>query len=621
MFSRLIDMGFEVTGDAFLLYTNSDIALVADAKEELAPFLQEGRAFYVPNKQVKVFNRFYRDSSQLSKLPSPQWGADTFLISRGWWEANRSKLPDFLIGYPVWDEFLINLIGKDNLLPSISYHEEHDSYWKSADAAFDRGILHNFACAGFNSLAVVIPCYCKDLTSLRLRNLLFVLQRLRKSWNGPVFVALQEGSHESIPCLLESLGVKTTIVRSTSTTCHKAKLVNEAVKSALAFYPFDYILQLDADLFQKKLGGMIWNWVRQPLVDSAWLYKDFFFLTRKMTEKITSDQVFQFKANEIYKSNGFGPGGFLVSRRLFEEIGGMDESFTGWGLEDTVFGDEVLKRSKPQACAMNGFHLYHENDRELNLESFERIKRFDPGSLEECKYLSSAKLCILNTGRCGSTMLARALCIGHDSLFIAEEPFNRDYVDVSPIQFLKKQLVTPESLNPKYKTLGFRLWLNQPAGQDNQRKQLWSHLENRDYTIIYLYRESLFDWIASHFLAAKYDAYEERDYPGTVHVDLEEATLLWQEFMLLAVQALNLARSCVSVAFSFEELCYSWDASISKVQKVLGLEQVSLKPTTRPQSEHFLASYIENAEELQAWTDEKQESWKGMHEAVKEATQ
>lgn len=468
--SALLNDSFEATGADFILYTNSDIALVESTISDLQPYLIQGEAYYIPNRQVKNFGRYFKSPSDIEALPFPMWGADTFLISRQWWQDKALFFPEFLIGFPVWDEVLIKLIGSNNRLPTIAYHEEHPSYWKSVDSAFDPGLLYNFKKADFKTLAIVIPFYCRSISSLRLRNLLFILRKLRETWNGPVYLSLQEGSHPAIPSLIEPFGVK--IV---STWCgdnaSKARLVNEGARYAHTQAPYDYILQLDADLYQPKLGSMIWNWVRSDTpAQASWLYQHFLFLPRKITDNLCNGERKEIDPSQLFEPKGFGPGGFLITSELFFRLGGMDESFTGWGLEDTLFGDQIKANTEVAMCPHKAFHLYHENDREINVESFKRTNKYSTGALQECIYLASDKVCFITDG-----IDITELFFGLQKAY-PEFRFT-GYLDVPNVNTLKAQ-ITPWT-DTSHKLLGFCL---EASKLNTELKQ---HLIARDYTIIY----------------------------------------------------------------------------------------------------------------------------------------
>lgn len=68
-----------------------------------------------------------------------------------------------------------------------------------------------------------------------------------------------------------------------------------------------------------------------------------------------------------------GGGLLVVARETWELVGGFDESFTGWGREDSEFNLRVLRASRWDLLPGEAWHLWHTPDR-LNPNN-ERIYR------------------------------------------------------------------------------------------------------------------------------------------------------------------------------------------------------------------------------------------------------
>ena len=58
--------------------------------------------------------------------------------------------------------------------------------------------------------------------------------------------------------------------------------------------------------------------------------------------------------------NALGGGSIALSRRVYEEIGGFDEEFVGWGGEDNEFWDRCLTRRIYPFAYLPLIHLWHE---------------------------------------------------------------------------------------------------------------------------------------------------------------------------------------------------------------------------------------------------------------------
>ncbi len=58
--------------------------------------------------------------------------------------------------------------------------------------------------------------------------------------------------------------------------------------------------------------------------------------------------------------NATGGGSLVISARAYQEIGGMDEQFVGWGGEDEEFWDRCLTRKVWEFGCLPFIHLWHE---------------------------------------------------------------------------------------------------------------------------------------------------------------------------------------------------------------------------------------------------------------------
>lgn len=76
--------------------------------------------------------------------------------------------------------------------------------------------------------------------------------------------------------------------------------------------------------------------------------------------------------NSIHKN--FPGGAYVIKKYLWQQIGGMDENFLGWGTEDLAFHLFVKKKAYP-IIHIPGFdyHLYHEENRNTCIENIKRL--------------------------------------------------------------------------------------------------------------------------------------------------------------------------------------------------------------------------------------------------------
>lgn len=141
-----------------------------------------------------------------------------------------------------------------------------------------------------------------------------------------------------------------------------------------------------------------------------WLSYDVFnYLTRKMSDRIMAGYDGWWGANNgiEFPMTGTCSSSVIVTRRLWDAVGGFDEGFKGWGFEDVAFslacqtfGDGVQRIAGPV------WHLHHNTSAENNHSSpewqanRERMLRYGEASykpdqmralLDELELLRQAK--------------------------------------------------------------------------------------------------------------------------------------------------------------------------------------------------------------------------------------
>ncbi len=125
----------------------------------------------------------------------------------------------------------------------------------------------------------------------------------------------------------------------------------------------------------------------QRAVDTAWLtghmvlaYVDHMRLNRWSTERVYEGKP-SYQGQSI---KGCSSGAFAVTRELFDEIGGHDERFLGWGGEDRAFMFACEALSDVERIPGLSYHLWHprgkdqaraDADRKAGIELAERYKR------------------------------------------------------------------------------------------------------------------------------------------------------------------------------------------------------------------------------------------------------
>jgi hypothetical protein len=87
-----------------------------------------------------------------------------------------------------------------------------------------------------------------------------------------------------------------------------------------------------------------------------------FYLDASSTAEAAREvtQCLEFGGVEMVLENSAGGGSVAIGRNAYEEIGGFDEDFIGWGGEDLEFWDRCLTRRVYQFAYLPLVHLWHE---------------------------------------------------------------------------------------------------------------------------------------------------------------------------------------------------------------------------------------------------------------------
>lgn len=139
---------------------------------------------------------------------------------------------------------------------------------------------------------------------------------------------------------------------------HKSFLYNTAVPYA----KFDTLFFHDADLFM-SVGLYLENITQALVCDVVNPYNKLIYLSPQETVRLRNNP---FKARRFRGVRTLHPriisgGCFCIKKRLYQQIGGFDERFIGYGYEDSEF-DLRLKEYDPSwYLNVSGFalHLHH----------------------------------------------------------------------------------------------------------------------------------------------------------------------------------------------------------------------------------------------------------------------
>lgn len=104
--------------------------------------------------------------------------------------------------------------------------------------------------------------------------------------------------------------------------------------------------------------------------------KFFGYLTEEATDRFYESGEIQ-KIGDMYMSPpvmNFSGGAYVIRKDLYEEVGGFDEEFKGYGAEDDAFHALcVSKLGRVSYVGGMNYHLYHPAYRVTSIENYQRL--------------------------------------------------------------------------------------------------------------------------------------------------------------------------------------------------------------------------------------------------------
>lgn len=244
-----------------------------------------------------------------------------------------------------------------------------------------------------SKVTIIIPIFGLNLDAQRLSNFEIVFRNLIP-FKIPTIIVEQVEDLDQLTLTNLALSklavpfVKYLPIKS-KTHFNKSQLINEAAKVSTT----EYIWEMDADCMLP-----IHSIIKNLAVD---VIKPFNFVI-----KLNKEETQLFKKIRSYDSTGknisfvknFGPLSFIIKKDLFWKLGGMDESFSGYGWEDLAFAEKV----KSTGCSIfevqePGIHLWHKKSKSGEDEAANRNRFIDlvkklPSTTEELsKFTESAE--------------------------------------------------------------------------------------------------------------------------------------------------------------------------------------------------------------------------------------
>lgn len=214
-----------------------------------------------------------------------------------------------------------------------------------------------------HSLCVVVPVF--QLKRDQYQNFWYVLQQiLHANLRVLVVEQLRPGRSRALKRKIEQMfdtRVKHMSVHIDDDKIHKSRLINRAVESISTTHVWvndaDCVMNFEYVLSRLDLSKQF----IKPYIKSVDLSPK--ETTRLLnTKQVVLESPGSIKSRDI---NMYGALSFIFNRSAFTRVGMMNETFTGWGLEDAEFEHRVTQAGhKPHVIDNVAYHLWHEQHKQ-----------------------------------------------------------------------------------------------------------------------------------------------------------------------------------------------------------------------------------------------------------------
>lgn len=245
-------------------------------------------------------------------------------------------------------------------------------------------------------VAMIIPVRVDDTSSLRFQNLRFLLEQYSKEL--PHLILSEQvvpDSTQPLSRLIERVhasSIHHLKIEVDDPAIHKARLINEAARYAFEVLKVRYVWQIDADIYANpaavlnQLNSL--NSIAVPVIRPLLFFVRLEAPESETVLSLSGEELAVYEPGETPVSpyqviDLFGPGTLIFNREVFEQTGGLDESFSGWGWEDMDFAERLKELHTPHTLPLVGVHLHHEEDRVPNKENFIRYRHAHFGDTDQ----------------------------------------------------------------------------------------------------------------------------------------------------------------------------------------------------------------------------------------------
>lgn len=131
----LFDYGCSLDADV-IVFCNFDVIFAKNIVYEIEGALKANNAIYSRKKMLETIPTKELTLDEIRALPQVIWGTDFIAFKKDWWLRVKKYFPDVLLSCEGWDMVwcaLADLSNPNPHVPNLTYHVEHDSFWKKPE--------------------------------------------------------------------------------------------------------------------------------------------------------------------------------------------------------------------------------------------------------------------------------------------------------------------------------------------------------------------------------------------------------------------------------------------------------------------------------------------------------
>lgn len=451
----------------------------------------------------------------------------------------------------------------------------------------------------------VIPFMNRGVSLHREMGLQTVVKYLRQC--GARTVIVSQGD-----CPVKAGGSIQVVTVDNDQEFSKSRLINIGIEHCLKrLRRWEWLLQLDADILfpLETLSGEMYKIPADCNVVVPW--RHWVRLTRAETSLVQDFPNHERELRQVTPSRikgSIGTGGLMLRRKILKEGFRWDESYLNWGWEDTDAADRAVKwkgnKTEAHRGSAVGVHLWHENDRVIQMENGEKLFGGTVSLAQQSGVLLEAKtkFLLVAQGRSGGNLLGRSLS-EHPEVFSNNgEPFIHATFQpsISSSDAAMKEWTMLQALRSDKPVVGLRTQCHMESTsfaftiEDYVRWAVHS-----GFLFIHLVRRDHAAAAISHTLARLTSNWIGQPYPTEpVTVDPAEFSSYYRSIRSLQAKWIPKLEAAGALLVYYEDLVQNWDATVEGILDHLGvktmrLPQVIEKQTTKPHIE-----YVENKQEI-----------------------